>query len=320
MHFLNRRLPDPSGRTVIVLGCGRGGTSAIAGALRVLGIPFPSGSHPLKHESSPVVYQREQIDRRTTEANLRAMDGWFGLWGWKSPRDLFSVHSWVSMVRNPMFVLIWRDQIQTARSIVRRERLEFEVALRHVAEVYAELGRFAFTAPFPLAIVGYDELCAAPAEVLPELAAWLGCPLPEDSLARAARFLRPGDGHYTTIDDSVTIFSEAELALDQAATQSALYGQAEIDLAIATQTLELDIRTAETTLANLRCRLGEAVDDSGSPAPAPSAVPSRETDPVNAYQSARDLFIDRSTVRTRLQRRMDALAARLENDGGRSAG
>ena len=313
VHILNRRLLEPSGQTAIVLGCGRGGTSAMAGALRLLGIAFPNDSHPLKHESSPVVYDGDKVDRRGTEANLRDMDQRFRLWGWKSPRDLFSVNSWVSMVRNPMFVLIWRDHIQTTRSVVSREGLEFEVALRHVGEVYAELGRFAFATPSPVAIVEYGELCATPAEVLPEIATWLGCSLPAERLTRAAQFLRAGSGRYAAIDDTGTLFSEAELATDQVAAQSALYGQALTDLAIATQALDVDIGTAKELLSELQCRVGEHLGDSGAPDPALSIVPSLDTGRTINYWSARERFIESMTVRTGLQRQMDALASRLEN-------
>ncbi len=315
LHKLNGQPSACGGRTVIVFGCGRGGTSAMAGALRTIGIPFPSNSHPLKHESSPIVYHGDQVDRRATETNLRAMDERFSLWGWKSPRDLFSVHSWVSMVRDPIFVLIWRDQIQTTLSVVTREQMEFEVALRHVGEAYAELGRFAFTVPFPVAIVDYDELCATPTDLLAELAEWVGCPLPEERLAQATRFLRVGRGQYAAINDINTIVSPEEIAIDQVATQSALYRQALADLATATRTLDKDIYAAQGMLSNLHHRLGEHYDGLGSTSPISCIAPSIEASLVTHYQFARALFVERSTFRTTLQRRMDALVSRVEDAG-----
>lgn len=305
VQFINRRGPDPAGRTVIVLGCGRGGTSAMAGALRAMDVAFQPDSHPLKHEGSPVVYCGGEVDRRATASNLRDMDARVTLWGWKSPRDLFSVHSWVSMVRNPMFVCIWRGQMQTTRSVVTREGLDFEVALRHISEVYAELGRFVFTTPFPVANVDYVELCASPRAVLSEVADWLDHPLQEDQLATATRFLLAGNGQYVVFGSASVLFSPEEIAADQVASHAALYGQAIADLKTATRTLDEDIGTAETLVAELCRNLGYGVGADFHPEQL--ELDASAPGPVADYRLARGLFIARSNHRALLQREIDAL-------------
>ena len=309
VQFMNGQAREGFGRTVIVLGCGRGGTSAMAGALRVLGVALQDGSHILKHESSPVVYHGDQVDRRLTGSNLKSMDRRFTLWGWKSPRDLFSVHSWVSMVRNPMFVVVWRNQMQTTNSVMSREKIEFEVALRHVTEVYAELGRFVFKTPFPLASVDYAELCASPGGVLSEIADWLEIPVSKNQMAAASRFLRTGKGQYAADGSANVLFAPEEIAADQRATSEALYGDASAELETAIHVLNDDIRAAGLVLADLHRHIGDEVSCFPSLDP-PKAVSHESL--VLDYCSTRGRFLARSCLRADLQRRIDALSTDLK--------
>jgi hypothetical protein len=99
IRFLNPPNSSVREKTVVIFGVGRGGTSAISGICRILGVMMP-GAHPLKHEWSPFSYVGEEVEPTRTRDKIRWLNDHYQVWGWKSPRDIFSFHRFEPMLRN----------------------------------------------------------------------------------------------------------------------------------------------------------------------------------------------------------------------------
>jgi hypothetical protein len=115
IYTLNCEGRLPKQKTVIVFGLGRGGTSAVAGVLRELGVVLPN-AHPLKHEWSPVCCGNGEVDLVSTLSNLHRLDNMHDVWGWKSPKDVFVLNQIESYIRNPVIVVVFRNLLESCLS------------------------------------------------------------------------------------------------------------------------------------------------------------------------------------------------------------
>jgi hypothetical protein len=166
IRTLNSELRSPKQKTVIVFGVGRGGTSAVAGVLRELGVVMP-GAHPLKHEWSPVCYHGDgSVDAESTSANLRHANKLYDIWGWKSPKDAFCFDQFQSYVRNPVLVIIYRNLLDAALSGARYGEFDWEICMEDYAAAQAQLSKIIKYNAQPIVVLGYERLVREPAGVI----------------------------------------------------------------------------------------------------------------------------------------------------------
>lgn len=177
-------------KTVIVLGAGRGGTSAVSGCLRELGVAMPD-AHPLKHEWSPIVYDDDLINIERSRSNINQLNKNFDLWGWKSPKDLFKFPQFVSMVRNPHVIIVFRDPLDVSLSIRERESLPIEIGLAETASVYRQISELVSMAAYPLALCSYGKMLDNPAGFVQQVSDWLEISVDGDAISSAAKFISP---------------------------------------------------------------------------------------------------------------------------------
>src|SRR5262249_48795734 len=170
-------------------GFGRGGTSALAGVLRILGVAMPKTVHPLKHEWSPVVYASAGIDRDNTRRRIEEMNREHPIWGWKSPRDVFGVSQFETMLRNPHYIVIFRNIFDVCASTKRYEGLSFEALMPDVAASFSEIAHFIGTSMSPLALASFEQLTADPESTIGPIAGWLGLAPGDETVRCAAQFV-----------------------------------------------------------------------------------------------------------------------------------
>lgn len=193
-------------RTVVVLGVGRGGTSLIAGCLRALGISMGRNVHPLKHEWSPVAHLADgEPDLAATYRAIAAMDHEFEKWGWKSPRDFAQLEKIASLLRDPGFIFVTRDVLESALSGLAYQNMPFELGLYEVTTVYRRLAHSLRFLPWPTLVVSYSDALQHPRPLVDLLCSFLSI-RPEGNLrAQAASFIQPGKHTYRLFDALRTI-------------------------------------------------------------------------------------------------------------------
>lgn len=177
-------------KTVIVLGAGRGGTSAVSGCLRELGVAMPD-AHPLKHEWSPIVYDDDLINIERSRSNISQLNKNFDLWGWKSPKDLFRFPQFVSMIRSPHVIIVFRDPLDVSLSIRERESLPIEIGLAETTSVYRQISELVSMAAYPLALCSYRKMLDNPVGFVQQVSDWLEISVDGDAASSAAKFISP---------------------------------------------------------------------------------------------------------------------------------
>lgn len=254
-------------KTVVVLGCGRGGTSALAGILRLLGVGMPDDTHPLKHESSPIAYRNGSIEIRRTRKNIAAMNEKFAVWGWKSPGDLFSTSLFSGALRNPHYIIVTRSMTDVIASCVKHEKIDAKSIAKDVGSVFDEIGRFLTMNIYPTAAVSYEGVVADPRKMILEIVDWLNLRASDDQINEAVRFISEGGLNYKPIDKHSGIFSENELGRDALSSHTRNYLACTKSFEDAETAYLGACIDAEQVLSHLRGRIAETVITRGNLGP-----------------------------------------------------
>jgi len=152
-------------KTVVVLGMHRSGSSMVAGVLNRLGVDMgrnfvrQSWSNPVGHfEDKDFVQLNKSILKEAggswhkppTNEEIKVQKDNFKipikeliekktslLWGWKDPRNSLTIGLYLPYLNNPYFIVCHRGFQDIAKSLKRRNRIEFEKGIR-LAEIYEE--------------------------------------------------------------------------------------------------------------------------------------------------------------------------------------
>lgn len=247
LTIVNPSCNSTAEKTVVVFGCGRGGTSALSGCLRNLGVAMAEERvHPLKHEWSPVEYVNNNVDRRSTKLNIDFMDARYPVWGWKAPKDLFALSQYVTQLRNPHIIIVFRNVLDVCRSSELREGVPAIITLLDACSVYSALADIAASTEFPLAMVSYESLVKHADAVAKNLNEWLALNASPQALLNAASFVS-GEGGYRPIEGEVHdgLFDQFELEKDKWSQQINAYSSFLSRLEQSRHAVEEDLRNAK---------------------------------------------------------------------------
>lgn len=112
--------PPQGERTIVITGTPRGGTTMVAGCVGTLGVPIgvsiPAGeeSYNLEDPEFQSVLHREspgEIDLAALRALIVRRNSAHQVWGFKLPMALNSLPILEQELRNPRFVLVFRDPL-----------------------------------------------------------------------------------------------------------------------------------------------------------------------------------------------------------------
>ena len=173
-------------RTYVVLGAPRGGTSMLAGSLQLLGIPM--GSVNDQHED-PAFHNESNIGGMIATIAERNRSHRF--WGWKLPNTIHYFDRLARYVRNPVFMVIYRNPFDifmsaTSKSDRGLDERHFNAPAFHYARMH-ELIRAHAT--IPVHTMSYERACAAPRQFVDELAALLPLDTPAQVRGEAVAFV-----------------------------------------------------------------------------------------------------------------------------------
>lgn len=258
VKFLNSSPSLTDEKTVLVFGCGRGGTSAVSGGLRLLGVNMPN-AHPLKHEWSPVCFLNGQIDRHATRENILCLNNQYSVWGWKAPKDIFYIDQYLSMIRNPHIVIVFRNILDVLNSNASHEKIDFVASAIDTSDVYTEICRLITFTCFPVALINYEKMLVNSFQTFKALNQWLNLKDGDDSISKAENFTKVEPGRYNAIQGSPDnfIIDAKELALDQAQAQLQVYSKRTEEFLDYNQALLEDLRKACEIKNNLERKIAE---------------------------------------------------------------
>lgn len=185
----------PKQRSVVTFGHFRGGTSMVAGILRMLGLFMGDRIEEGNNEDADFKDAPPDVIR----ARIRQRDAAHDVWGFKYPGVYENGAAWIDDLRHPFFVCVSRDPLASAQGEVfcrvfedefeaLRVKVEHQVMiLRYLEEIMARR--------LPLLLVSYERALQYPAELVDALGAFVGLEVPSDVRRKAIEFIVPERGH-----------------------------------------------------------------------------------------------------------------------------
>jgi hypothetical protein len=194
-------------RTVVVLGMPRGGTSMVAGSLRLLGVPMGDRLEPSNQEDldildlvaslqplyggdgKPIV---EKFDR--LRALIASKNGERSFWGWKDPNAQVYINEMMPVLRNPHVILVFRDHFAAAQTIEARTGREVLPSLEQGLDQMRFLLNFVRAYDFPLLLVSYERALRLRESFARQLADFVGAEADEKKILEIVDYVRPDRG------------------------------------------------------------------------------------------------------------------------------
>ncbi|WP_137702846.1 hypothetical protein [Marimonas lutisalis] len=181
----------PLRRTLVVLGVERGGTSMAAGVLRALGVPMGDKAG-LNHEDP--LFLREGEDR--LDRAIRTRNKEHDVWGFKVPKASLMLPFLESRLRNPFYVVVYRNPLSIVDSWLQRGAGQAQDVLNRINTYQQAIAEMTATTRAPVLFVNYERAVAddaAKQQVVEEFADFAGIGLTGDLRARAMSMMT-GDG------------------------------------------------------------------------------------------------------------------------------
>jgi len=185
-------------RTYVVLGVSRGGTSAISGLLSHFGVYMGrSGQAPLFENlkmNKALRGSNEDVQQVVSKFN-REHD----VWGFKGNAIPQSYSEVSSMLRNPVYVVVFRDLLAIAnRAMLSANRDILNIMNRQLKE-YQRIIEFVNQRQNYFVLVSYEKLTAYPEAVVSRIARGVDIAPGSDQLSAATAFITPAPANYLKV-------------------------------------------------------------------------------------------------------------------------
>lgn len=189
--------PTGSGRTIIVTGLHRSGTSLVAAMLQQAGLFMGS-------EINDIVYEDEELARILTSGNDKALkhliasrDVGYGTWGFKLPvlwRDMpIERLAWFT---NPHLIVTFRDPVSIAVRTAISQYQEPMHALRQASTEFARQQAFVDAAQCPSLLLSYEKALTLPGDFVDALIQFCGLPRSDGLRTQLTSLIEPGRPRY----------------------------------------------------------------------------------------------------------------------------
>lgn len=219
---LNKKDASDEPKTVVVLGVERGGTSMAAGIIRALGINMGKRAG-LNHEDP--LFLTEEHDR--LEKRIRMRNKEEDTWGFKVPKSSLHLDFYEKRLRNPFYVVVYRNSLAVADSWIQRGAGNLLDVLERISEYHGAILEHARQTGSPVLMLNYERAVQNDTNkdlVVEELAEFLGIALDDELKGRAAAMMT-GDGKgYVNLPEhffSVTPHDTADWGESLALTEEA---------------------------------------------------------------------------------------------------
>ncbi len=139
-------------RTVVVVGVERGGTSMVAGVLRALGLPMGERAG-LNHEDPAFL----QDDSEKLTKAIRKRNRMHAVWGFKAPKAALNLPFFDDALRNPHYVVVYRNSLSVADSWRQRGAGEAISVLKRIGTYHNAILELAEQTKAPVLFVNYER-------------------------------------------------------------------------------------------------------------------------------------------------------------------
>lgn len=182
--------------TIVICGSQRGKTSAVAYAAYNLGLFLGSRLGEKNYEDVDVLsaLPDPSLKNNFIPSNLQSIinerNEKHDVWGFKIPHASGYIKELSEMLRNPIFIIVFRNPVSVIRSICSRETAKFDIQrMLKIAERPIEAAKLVNTTAAPAIFVDADELDRNPEIFLEEISKALNLKVSSEA---AAGLKKPG--------------------------------------------------------------------------------------------------------------------------------
>ena len=194
-------LAQPRGkRTFVVLGCPRGGTSLLAGALHHAGVYIGDFKANNRYEDPDFMTPPKLAHTASVKLLpvIRSRNERFEYWGWKDPNTIYYIQNVAHLLEQPVFLFIYRDPMEIAKSSAKHDgrswedqrQLLLDVAVTHTKKIQ----QFQGTLKAGFHVFHLEQIHADPEKFVDDFIRILE-PLAVDR-EKLLGFVKPGGGYH----------------------------------------------------------------------------------------------------------------------------
>ena len=207
----------PRRHTMVVLGVERGGTSMAAGVLRALGVPMGERAG-LNHEDP--VFLNDEPEK--LQRSIRTRNQQHELWGFKVPKASMQLPFYEKTLRNPYYVVVFRNPLSVADSWRQRGAGDTVDVLARINAYQNAIQKMVSTTKAPVLFVNYERAVAdeaSKAQTVSEFASFAGIELTDELQSRAVGMMT-GDGKgYVNLPEHFFLVKPAKFDGDRPAIE-----------------------------------------------------------------------------------------------------
>lgn len=186
-----------AGRTFIVTGLYRSGTTLIASMLRQVGIFMGATINDIVHEDEDLAQLIEAESRDELRQLITSRNSGYGTWGFKLPMLCRWLHAPdMALFNNPHVIVTFRDPLAIS---LRASLSEYQAplhALRDAANDMAAIVEFLTLLPCPTLLLSYEKALVFPEDMVDAIARFCGLPQSEALRHRLINAIQPNRETY----------------------------------------------------------------------------------------------------------------------------
>jgi hypothetical protein len=197
--------PPQGERTIVITGTPRGGTTMVAECVGTLGVPIgvsiPAGeeSFNLEDPEFQAVLHLEspgEIDMPALRTLILRRNMAHKIWGFKLPMALNSLSILEQELRNPQFVLVFRDPLAVSSREVISVGLDAMYAMRRALVWQERMIDFAESSGARCLLLSYEKALQFPEIAVDLLASWCGLEVTAERRQQALTPMQANRGPY----------------------------------------------------------------------------------------------------------------------------
>jgi hypothetical protein len=186
-----------AGRTFLISGLGRGGTTLVAKVLREAGLFIGEHLADLVEEDLEMYSilragQSDELDRLIARRNAAHRD-----WGFKlGSLEAYLRYADIARFRNPRLIVIFRDPVAIAVRGAIAEHYEPLSGLRDVVNAISAMSEFVHRTDCPSLLLSYEKAITFPREFVATLLSYCGITVDAEAEARILASVQPNEASY----------------------------------------------------------------------------------------------------------------------------
>lgn len=200
--------PGSEGRGIFVFGAPRGGTSMVAGALRILGVDMGARQGVGNNEDLDIQDARGSIvelgdpQSEAFQAALSRIRPLLGkraeadiAWGWKDPHGVLYAEQVQDLLPDARMICVFRDPQAAAERVHLLTQKPLLPALEETLMLYHNCRVYLESCPLPAALVSYEKSLVRPERFVEQLIKFCGLTPTNAQTEAAIAFCYPERGH-----------------------------------------------------------------------------------------------------------------------------